>query len=284
MVLLSLLLDVQDGKLLKYFNPLENTRRIFFVKKGERRRSLFVDLNKTTVVLVAIVMHILSCADSPRSTAYLSHTNVFRELLRNIFVQLVTFEGGFNALAFLRWVTHLINNSDSIYIFSESQFAISSSGLNTFNEVYPSLQKNQVNFYWLAFNKWLRYVPALASLMSLELLWPLLSSGPLWTENSELLVRKIEEYWWAVFTYTSNFVPFQMQPICHTNYSMIDFQLYLLGMIGVYLLFKTRRKGFIFAAFMILSGYTSLWIHVWLYDVQPHFIHPSALLRYVNSA
>lgn len=139
----------------------------------------------------------------------------------------------------------------------------------------------QVSFQWLIFNKWLRYVPAFASLMSLELLWPLLSNGPLWTETAESHVDKIEANWWMVFSYANNFVPFESQPIPHTNYSMIDFQLYLLGLVGVYLLFKSTRYGFIFAFLMILSGYMSLGFHVWLYNVQPHFIHPAVLLRFV---
>lgn len=253
MVLLSLLLDFQGGTL-KYFDPRENTRMIFYVRKGERKRSLFVDLNKTIVVLVAIIMHIITCADAPRSTAYFSHISFARELMSNIVLQVITFEGGFNALAFL-------------------------SGLNTFEEVHHTIQGNRTYFCWLLFNKWLRYIPAFISLMSLELVWPLLANGPLWNETAELHLNKIENHWWKVLTYTNNFVPFEYQPIAHTNFSMIDFQLYFLGLIGVYLLCKSNRRGFIFAAVMILSGYISLGLHVWIFDVQPHFLHPSVLLR-----
>lgn len=101
LVILSLMFSVQEG-IMKYFNPIENTRQIFYIKKGERRRSLFVDLNKTIVILIAIIMHIVTCADSPRSTAYVSHINFAKGLLRNIIIQVITFESGFNALAFVR--------------------------------------------------------------------------------------------------------------------------------------------------------------------------------------
>lgn len=101
MVVTSFLMNSQDGNL-KYFNPRQHTRKIFYVQKGEMKRSLFVDLNKTVVVLVAILMHIVSCADSPRSTAYMSHISFVKRLLQNIVIQIITFEGGFNALAFVR--------------------------------------------------------------------------------------------------------------------------------------------------------------------------------------
>lgn len=101
MVFASVLMNPRDGYL-KYFDPRENTRKIFYVRKGERKRSLFADLNKTIIVLVAIVMHIVTCADSPRSTAYISHISFVKRLLQNIIIQVVTFEGGFNALAFVR--------------------------------------------------------------------------------------------------------------------------------------------------------------------------------------
>lgn len=100
-VLVSFLLNAESGYM-KYFNPRENTRRIFYVKKGERRRSLFVDLNKTIVVLIAIGMHIVTCADSPRSLSYISHFGFAKKLLQDVFIQVITFEGGFAALAFLR--------------------------------------------------------------------------------------------------------------------------------------------------------------------------------------
>ena len=62
---------------------------------------------------------------------------------------------------------------------------------------------------------------------------------------------------------------------------MIDFQLFILGLIGLYLLVKSPKKGVLFSLAMIIAGYSSLGFFMNKYSVQPHFVHPSACIRFV---
>lgn len=62
---------------------------------------------------------------------------------------------------------------------------------------------------------------------------------------------------------------------------MIDFQLFILGLIGLYLLVKSPKKGVLFSLAMIVAGYSSLGFFMNKYSVQPHFVHPSACIRFV---
>lgn len=82
------------------FNARDNCIELFYVKKGEKVRSLFLDANKSIVHLTATAVHIVTCAESPRSVAYFSHTNFPIRMMKNPIVQLMAFEGGFTGLAF----------------------------------------------------------------------------------------------------------------------------------------------------------------------------------------
>lgn len=164
----------------KYFDAKENTYDLLFIKKGERVRNFFLDANKSGVIYCAILAHIVTCAESPRTIAMISHFNFPRDLMKNVLVQIVAFEGGFTGLAFF-------------------------SGIATFNEIYPMISKDNYPFGRMIFNKWFRYAPGLAGLLSLELIWPLVANGPLYNQVAAYNTEKIEKWWWSILLFVGNF-------------------------------------------------------------------------------
>jgi peptidoglycan/LPS O-acetylase OafA/YrhL len=54
--------------------------------------------------------------------------------------------------------------------------------------------------------RYFRLTPAYAAVIALALIFPLLSSGPLWHETADAVADPCYETWWANLLYVNNFV------------------------------------------------------------------------------
>lgn len=134
----------------------------------------------------------------------------------------------------------------------------------------------------LILNKWLRYSPSLIGLLCFELIWPLLANGPLVDQIIDYNTRKVEQYWWSVPTFTSNILLHPIEtPVLHTNFSMIDFQLFLIGLVIIYFLQKNVRTAIKLCILVSVASYASFNYYIYKYDVPPHWCDPHFTLRRV---
>ena len=63
-------------------------------------------------------------------------------------------------------------------------------------------------FPWLTLTlaRYIRLTPAYAAAIGLAIVFPLLSSGPLWRETVDPVSRPCYESWWANLLYVNNFI------------------------------------------------------------------------------
>lgn len=123
------------------------------------------------------------------------------------------------------------------------------------------------------------------AMVAIDIIWPFFGSGPMYTQISRHLQSKCLSSWWMNLIALGNvqsapenvsnnilnsrvvvwleqvnyfFIPCYYQCIPHTFYSSIDIQLYILGLIMVFLLCKKPTVGIIGCLSLAVLG--NLWV------------------------
>lgn len=82
-------------------------------------------------------------------------------------------------------------------------------GVTTMYAIYPKIVDKAVavSFRWLIFEKWVRIVPLILSLVALEFCWPLIGSGPFYKLGSKFVLDNCSKYWLLNVLQISNWSP-----------------------------------------------------------------------------
>lgn len=114
--------------------------------------------------------------------------------------------------------------------------------------------KGKLNFTAAILDRWLRFVPCIMSLVALEFCFPLLGWGPLYSKIGQNIVGRCSKTWFYNLFFLSNLL--KSEEICapHTFYSSIDFQLFVVGLVACWLLYRSRRLGVAFCIAMAFLG------------------------------
>lgn len=81
------------------------------------------------------------------------------------------------------------------------------SGALTFFMAHEAIATNRFNYRLAVLTKWLRYMPSIAALVALDLLWPLFGDGPIYSQLSEFILNKCSKNWWKNLLFISNHDP-----------------------------------------------------------------------------
>src|SRR6185437_3842286 len=139
--------------------------------------------------------------------------------------------------------------------------------------LYPMIVKMKKFLYLFAvLDRYLRFLPAIMTIVALEFLWPLLFDGPFFKRVGTFVLEKCSRSWWWNLTFLQNW--FNVLDICggHTFFSAVDMQLFILGLVFMSLMVKSQGKAILFC--MIASGLAILRV---LYN---GYVHESTMTMF----
>lgn len=109
-------------------------------------------------------------------------------------------------------------------------------------------------------------------LLALEFCWPLVGSGPLYKEGSEFILNNCSKYWWTNVLLIANWYPSIEKCAPQLFYSAVDYQLYTLGLVAIYLFHRQPKAGILYSsAIMIISAFITGYVAHKL-KVIPNFV------------
>lgn len=249
-----------ESNLIEIFSVQSNARKLFCRTSNQVTRNHVIDRLKVVFSLMFISMHAIGGTDNPFSPLLISKmSNALRDSSRpelQIFfsenlAEIMFFLTGYvtitSIVEFMKKLT--INRTTSNLIFS------------------------------FLFSKWLRVGPLVFSLLALEFIWPLISSGPLYPEASKFILTNCHNYWWSNVLLIANWYP-SIEKCCpQLFHSCVDFQLTFIA-IGLFLILKKSTKaGLLTALALFVASLVKLYSNAVKYSVIPNYVSNGASLN-----
>lgn len=152
--------------------------------------------------------------------------------------------------------------------------------------IYPLILKRKAKTSSLIFQRWLRNVPGMLCLLSLEFLWPVAGSGPLYTYVGKDILNNCHENWFRNVFFFTNYNPVMKNCMNHTFWSSIDFQLFILGVLVMVVLSRNTVLGILFIVAVGLTDFLVTGIVAHVYDtahaMAAHPITYDSVIKYVD--
>ena len=177
------------------------------------------------------------------------------------------------------WLQPLVNVHGLHAISLLQGFALGAS-------LYPIIKKGKAKFTSLVFNRFIRNAPGILCLLSIEFLWPVAGSGPLYTLAGKEIHENCQENWYRNVLFFTNYNPIMKNCMNHTFWSSIDFQLFILGIIVMFVLSRRFYLGIslIFATGIIDFLVTGIIAHVYqtTHAMAAHPITVEKVIQYTQ--
>ena len=236
------------------FGLVSNTREL--LKQENQNHVMFVDVIKLFVVCAGVFAHLCCCLETPTGFLILSHNKKLLNIIENVFTQFFINDGG------LGWVTFL-------------------SGFSQYIVLSSIIRKDDLRFGMAIFDRWIRFMPAVMGITCMDIIWPLLFNGPLYGRVGTFIKNKCSSNWIYNVFLMNVYLP--ALDICapHTYYSSIDFNMFLLGLLAIYLLTHNERTGISFCIMGVISGNLLLAYFAWYYNVTPAVVVKHSLTQQV---
>ncbi|GFY59715.1 nose resistant to fluoxetine protein 6 [Trichonephila inaurata madagascariensis] len=115
----------------------------------------------------------------------------------------------------------------------------------------------------------LRLTPPLLLTIGLLFFLPLISSGPFWYERVDPEIKACTDYWWLSILYISNWA--DMKNICvhPTWYLSADFQLHVITIVILYILYKYPKLGLSLICSVVLVCSVVVGVLTFQWDLPP---------------
>lgn len=222
------------------------TRKLFYAKPFTFEVLLFDSL-KLTLIAGAILGHIIMCVDTPLSYATLSDLQYFNEKSSSYHHQVMLTDTGLLAFAFL-------------------------SGLALFSILYPMLRRNPAMFSYTSavMDRVMRFLPPILILTACEFIWPIMGSGPLYTRVANFHHQKCERNWMYNLFFINNYFIDGID-ICagHSFWSSVDMQLFLMGLLVMYIFSKSECTGVLVSIMMMIAATVKITYDSYAYQTPP---------------
>ena len=243
----SLLLDLREGdtktterssavmKIAQFmaqnFCMIKNSRSMMAERSGPGgvKRISALDYLRLTVIFAGIAGHCLACLETVPSWTTIARLLEVKSRFKLLLVQPLINEAGLGLVTFL-------------------------GGLATFLATVDPISRGTFSFKYAIFDRWIRYMPSLMSMVAIDILWPLSGSGPLFTQIANHLLDKCTRNAWMNFFFINNMRTAPANCIPHTFYSSIDLQLFMIALFIVYLTCKNAKVGILTAVAFVFLG------------------------------
>ena len=128
------------------------------------------------------------------------------------------------------------------------------------------------------FSKWLRVAPLVFSLLALEFIWPLVSTGPFYPEASKFILTNCYNYWWSNVLLVANWFP-SIEKCCpQLFHSCVDFQLALIAIGLILILSKSTKAGLLVSLVLSAGSMAKLYHNALKYSVIPNYVSKGATI------
>jgi len=217
------LIDSTPDRLTNTFSIFKNTFRLMSTKRTNIHYFI-IDVYKLFLVTFGCLGHAFLCVEIPNSYMMLENQNFLHEMF-----SLTKFQ--------------FILNDNGLVVFAHL------GGFTTFMTLYPMITKNgpkKFPYVMAIVDRYIRFLPSIMAVVALEFVWPLMFDGPFFKRVSTFVLEKCSRSWWWNLTFVQNWFP--VLDICggHTFFSAVDMQLFILGLIAMYILVKSVPRGFVF--------------------------------------
>ncbi|KAI1289383.1 Nose resistant to fluoxetine protein 6 [Halotydeus destructor] len=110
---------------------------------------------------------------------------------------------------------------------------------------FKSLSANLGHFNFVGYylKRLWRQVPLVLMVISLVIIWPLMGSGPIWTETMSFFSDTCRTKWWASAFFFVNYENLKDMCLFHTWFLALDTQLYVIAPILIFPLYKHAKVG-----------------------------------------
>lgn len=157
------------------------------------------------------------------------------------------------------------------------------SGIASFAILYPMAKSKKLPYLAAIFDRFARFLPAMVSLTALEFLWHMVGSGPFFTRVAEFNNNRCRKNWWLNFLFMNNYF-IRAIDICggHSFYSSVDLQLFILGLICVFIFTKSNRAGLAFCILMIFLGNYKTYVYAVKYETTGSMFISDPIARKIS--
>ena len=249
----ELIQGYSNGSFLRHFSAIDSTRKLFHMK--ESGRLSLVDYFKVTVILFGIAGHSFGCLETVPGWYTVSSLYVMKERFQWFMVQPLINEGGLGI-----GITYM-------------------GGFVTFWVIEKFVRNNSLDYAAAIFDRWLRYMPPVMTMVALDIMWPFFGDGPMYTQISKHLLNKCSNNYWMNFLFIGNIKTAPENCVPHTFYQSIDIQLFVVGLFMIYLLIKKPKLGVAGCLALIIAGNATLY-----YKTSQYLDSPVLMERNVTVA
>lgn len=224
-VLLAMVASVADMlgiSLFKNHSIIHNTQSL--LEPGQAGRDSAADLIKTAFALYGVAIHSIVAVTTPIGVYVLSRLNDIHSAIKIVWIQPFINVHGLHAISFI-------------------------SGMTMGFSTYPASKKqNGISYGSIVIERWLRNAPGVLCLIAIEFLWPIAGAGPLYTYVGDDVIINCSKNWMRNVFFITNYNPVSQNCANHTFWSSVDFQLFCIGLVAIYILSKSKKLGILFIA------------------------------------
>lgn len=249
-----------DSTLTRIFSFQRHLNELFYRSTYQVSRHRGIDKLKVTFSLMFISMHAIGGSDNPYSPLILSNMLRALEDASKAYVQFLFSE---NLAEVMFMLTGYVTVTSIVSFVSRAK-----ENKSTLNMMICFM-----------FSKWLRTMPLVVSLMALEFIWPLMSTGPMYPEASAWLVNNCYKYWWTNILLIANWFPSIDKCCPQLFHSCVDFQLTLIAITLLMLLKKSIRLGISIAIILSFASMVKLYHNAYKYSVIPNYVSNGATIH-----
>jgi hypothetical protein len=125
--------------------------------------------------------------------------------------------------------------------------------------LYALVFTSKDSFGRIFLKKYFANIPLLLCLIAIEFMWPLVSSGPLYTRVAKHVLRDCDNNWWKHIALIGN-DSIEEGCIGHTFFTSVNLQLTILGLFLIHVLHKNKQLGLIISAFLCVGTFVRLFV------------------------
>lgn len=153
---------------------------------------------------------------------------------------------------------------------------------------YPLAKSGKLSIPSAVLDKALRLMPAVISIMALDMIWYLPLDGPFVSRVGKVILDKCSKTWWKTALFMNNLwgpsieivscdnLSFKLtfgrlfkQCSGHTYSTSVDVQLFIIGLVGVWLLAKRPKVGILYCITWMMVGNLLTFYYATIHKVTP---------------
>lgn len=235
---------------LSSLSAIDSAVKVFYVKESyfDDPRRIIMDVFKAVTICVTAISHSYAVIGAPLGFYMFDSQEKMSQFLRRPASQTSANEAGIGVFMVL-------------------------SGFTAFQIMFPLAKAKKLPYVWAFVDRLFKFLPAMAAVVAVELIWPILGSGPLYTRYTEFNLKRCMGSGWANLLLVSNWIESIEMCAPQTYFASLVMQLFLLSLLVTKMLMKSERKGTSLCWILIIA--TNIWtgVNAWRYNLTPTLFH-----------